>query len=106
MRSLLPHHVRVMALTATATRKTREVVICRLSMQNPMVLSITANKPNLIYRVVPKCSMEEVVHAVGDEILQKHTQASNTADIAKKLLNSTRSSGLTWAFILPHHLVF
>ena len=78
MRSLLPHHVRVMALTATATRKTREVVICRLSMQNPMVLSITPNKPNLIYRVVPKCSMEEVVHAVGDEILQKHTQASRT----------------------------
>ena len=78
MRSLLPHHVRVMALTATATRKTREVLICRLCMQNPMVLSITPNKSNLIYQVVPKCSMEEVVHAVGDEILQKHTQASRT----------------------------
>ena len=61
MRSLIPQRVRVMALTATATKSTRKVVINRLSMINPIIISVTPNKPNIMYKVVDKSPIDSVV---------------------------------------------
>ena len=41
-RSLIPKHVHVMALTATATKPTRKAVIRRLNMHKPVIIPVQA----------------------------------------------------------------
>ena len=48
VRSLILNQVRVMALTATATKPTREVVISRLCMQETCVVYLPPTKNNII----------------------------------------------------------
>jgi ATP-dependent DNA helicase RecQ len=53
LRTLFPA-VPVMALTATATRKVREDIICQLSLQKAKIFTSSFNRPNLAYAVLPK----------------------------------------------------
>jgi ATP-dependent DNA helicase RecQ len=46
--------VPVMALTATATPKVREDIICQLSLQKAKIFTSSFNRPNLSYAVLPK----------------------------------------------------
>ena len=46
--------VPVMALTATATRKVREDIICQLSLEKAQIFTSSFNRPNLSYAVLPK----------------------------------------------------
>ncbi|MDO9532245.1 MAG: DNA helicase RecQ [Deltaproteobacteria bacterium] len=46
--------VPVMALTATATRKVREDIICQLSLEKAKIFTSSFNRPNLSYAVLPK----------------------------------------------------
>lgn len=72
VRSLI---VCVIALTATAMKSTRKAVIKRLNMKSPVVLSVTPDKPNLIYSVVEKASMEDVVLPIVCMLKKDGTQA-------------------------------
>jgi len=56
IRSLILKHVNILALTATATKPTRKAVIKRLNMQKPVIISVTPNKPNMVYRLQEKDS--------------------------------------------------
>ena len=69
VRSLIPRHVNVLALTATATKSTRKATIKRLNMKHPRVISITPSKDNIIYSVSSKISMESVVEMVTERLL-------------------------------------
>jgi len=53
LREMFPA-VPVMALTATATPKVREDIICQLSLHNAQVFTSSFNRPNLAYAVLPK----------------------------------------------------
>ena len=53
LRTMFPA-VPVMALTATATRKVREDIICQLSLQKAKIFTSSFNRPNLSYAVLPK----------------------------------------------------
>ena len=53
IRSIIPECVRVMALTATATKTTRKFIIDSLSMQLPEIIYIPPVK-NIIYVVLDK----------------------------------------------------
>jgi ATP-dependent DNA helicase RecQ len=46
--------VPVMALTATATLKVRQDIICQLSLQKAKIFTSSFNRPNLSYAVLPK----------------------------------------------------
>jgi ATP-dependent DNA helicase RecQ len=46
--------VPVMALTATATQKVREDIICQLSLEKAQIFTSSFNRPNLSYAVLPK----------------------------------------------------
>ena len=56
VRSLIP--TGVTALTATATKSTQQKVVSILGMINPVVVSISPHKPNILYWVGTKSSME------------------------------------------------
>ena len=71
MRSLIPKCVHILALTATATKSTRKVVIKLLNMKNPSIISIPPNKDNVIYTVSKKSCMEDVVEKVKDRTISK-----------------------------------
>ncbi|MBL8880024.1 MAG: DNA helicase RecQ [Phycisphaerales bacterium] len=56
------------AFTATATQRVRDDVIAQLQLQNPVVLVGSFDRPNLIYRVIPKTD----AIAQTAEILRRH----------------------------------
>ena len=51
VRSLIPSTVRVMALTATATKSSRREIIKTLRMVRPAIISVSPNKQNITYHV-------------------------------------------------------
>ena len=57
VRSLLPKNTNLMALTATANLKTREMVVKSLDMKGCFVLSQNPNKTNMYYKVVKKTTV-------------------------------------------------
>ena len=59
VRSLIPPSVGVMALTATATRSLRREVVKTLGMIDPVVVTISPDKPNIIFTVASCTSMED-----------------------------------------------
>ncbi len=60
VRSLIPPlEVHIMALTATASVKTRDRIIKILGMDNPCVISVSPHMANIVYLVFPKTSIEE-----------------------------------------------
>lgn len=59
VRSLIPPEVHIMALTATASVKTRDRIIKMLGMDNPCVISVSPHNANMVYWVFPKTSIEE-----------------------------------------------
>ena len=54
MRGFLPADLHIMALTATASKSTREEIICSLGMRKPVVLAKPPDKRNIIYSVIEK----------------------------------------------------
>ena len=71
VRSLIPKCVNILALTATATKSTREVVTKLLNVKNPSIISIPPNKDNVIYTVSKNSCMEDVVEKVKDRIISE-----------------------------------
>ncbi len=51
IRSLLPPSVKIMALTATATKSVRCSVTCTLGMDKPVIVALSPCKANLVYNV-------------------------------------------------------
>ena len=64
VRSIIPEHVNVMALTATATTSSQAEIIQSLDMQNPVIVSVPPIKDNIFYCVFP--SVHHFVHCVTD----------------------------------------
>ncbi len=52
LRSLVRRDVPFVAMTATATQETRNVIICDLSMTEPVLLLADINRPNIRYSLV------------------------------------------------------
>ena len=51
IRSLLPSHVRMLALTATATKSVISSVSLMLGLESPVAIALSPSKANLIYNV-------------------------------------------------------
>ena len=71
VRSLIPSSINMMALTATATVKSRDKIMAILGMSMPVIISESPDKPNLIYRVQGKTTIDDVftplVHRLRNE---------------------------------------
>ena len=58
-RSILPHTIHVMALTATSSSKLRHSITWTLGMQNTALIEVSPDKANIKYTVSPFSSTEE-----------------------------------------------
>ena len=74
VRSRLPASVNMMALTATAPQSLQQKVVKRLGMVDPIVISTTPDKPNIIYVVVPCKSLEEAYLPIVEQVKVKRTE--------------------------------
>jgi ATP-dependent DNA helicase RecQ len=71
----------VHAYTATATERVRADIIAQLRLENPSVLVGTFDRPNLVYRIIPRVD----THAqVLDVLRRHHNQAAIVYCISRK----------------------
>ena len=70
LRSLIQSNVKLLALTATATIETYQCVVKRLSMDNPVLVSISPERSNIINLVRPKTSLEYLSHQLYEEFCE------------------------------------
>ena len=59
LRSIIPDHVHLLALTATATKDTFQAVCSRLSLVDPVVIALSPDRPNLMLNIMGKPTIEE-----------------------------------------------
>ena len=79
VRSLLPNGVHLMALTATATKQTREDICRTLGMINPVVIADSPNKPNIKYSVVRNPgTLEETFESLIEEVRKNRQLTERT----------------------------
>ena len=68
LRSLIPESTNVMALTATATKLTFEIVSERLGLMNPALVAISCDRPNIKLLVQAKQTLEEFSFELSQKI--------------------------------------
>ena len=73
MRSLLPPSVNMMALTATASRMNRDIIMKTLGMHShPKIIAICPCKQNITYHVSEFTTVQESFHPIAQS-LRQHT---------------------------------
>ena len=78
LRSLIPSGVNIMALTATATCSTFDIIKERLSLFKPILVSTSPFRNNIAYIVAPKTDMSAFCSSVCDELKEKTTSHPKT----------------------------
>ena len=69
IRSLIPSNIQLMALTATATKQSRQAICHTLGMKKPVVVYQSPNKPNIFYELHSKSgSLEETLAPLVEEL--------------------------------------
>ena len=68
IRSLIPQHVNLLALTATATVSTRSKIIRILGMKDPAVTATSPDKANLSFCVKERGTIEDTFGTVIDKL--------------------------------------
>ena len=78
VRSIIPSHVNITALTATATKETLEVVKCRLSLVNPVIIGLSTNRPNIKLYVNEWKDLQSFCQHLSDELKVKRLNHPRT----------------------------
>ena len=68
LRSLIPRHVHVLALTATATQETLQVVSRRLSLRDAVIVALPPSRPNIMYKVQPLQDLAEFSSSLSTDL--------------------------------------
>ena len=68
LRSLIPSNINVIAVTATATLETFEAVKYRLSLQEPVIVGISSNRPNIFLEVSPCMQLKPFVETIASDL--------------------------------------
>lgn len=68
VRSIIPNTVNVLALTATATTETYYTLSERLSMDNPVLVSMPPNRDNICYNVQPKIDISTLTDFLCEKL--------------------------------------
>ena len=68
----------MLALTASATHETMDCVIQCLSMKNPNIIGLNADRSNIKYAVGPKISQSELCASLAQELLDLREKSPKT----------------------------
>ena len=71
LRSLIRAAVPIVAMTATASVHTRDVILQRLHMSDPVFVDETPDKSNIFYGVLPQTSVEKLASLLAKGIQHK-----------------------------------
>ena len=82
VRSLIPSHVHMMALTATATVSTRDTI---LGMKSPTIVSASPDKPNISYTVRDKGNIEETFSPLQQKLQSLRCQMPRVIIYCRKV---------------------
>lgn len=83
IRCLIPSNINVMALTATATIETFQVVSKRLALRNPVTVAVSPNRANIKLLVQPSKSLKEFAKAIVQELKEKKAVYPKTVIFAR-----------------------
>ena len=71
LRSIIPDHVCILALTATATHPTLQAVKDRLCLRNPIVVGLSPNRPNIFFlSVIPAMKLDELSAVIAGDLIK------------------------------------
>ena len=88
IRSLIPHHIHMMALTATAGLSTRRKIIGSLNMKKVHIVSRNPCKGNITYIVKEKpADIADILSPIVDDILENNRNAERTIIFCRNLQN-------------------
>lgn len=87
LRSLLPKSVNVLALTATATKQTFTSAKEHLSMIDPVVIGLNADRTNIRYIVKPSITLQELSKILADELMSSRSKTPKTVLFCRTLKN-------------------
>ena len=73
IRSLVPSHVNLMALTATATSDTLHSVEQRWSLKAPVIIAMSPYRNNISYELANEASIDEYTSELCEELKSKGT---------------------------------
>ena len=85
IRSILPQSVRVMCLTATATREIQKHVITILGLKNPKVIAVSPSKANIVYKVKLEDDLIKLVMPLVDKLKDQQSNFPKTIIYCQKL---------------------
>ena len=87
LRSVVPPHVNVMALTATATHSTFKVVKERLCMTQPVIIGLPPQRANIFYCVQGLPSLTDFSERLVEDIRRQQRNFPKTEIFCRKYLD-------------------
>ena len=78
VRCLISKSVKILAVTATATKETLDSVTVRLSMEKPVLIGLPPDRINIKYIVQPCPSITEFCSQITGELVFKRAQTPKT----------------------------
>lgn len=81
--SLISSRVRVMALTATTTKRDRLAISCTIGLRNPFVLTRCSTSPNLIYSVEAFTNVGKLLKSFASKLKREKTLFPKTITYGK-----------------------
>ena len=85
LRSIIPREVNILALTATATQETLDVVTDRLSLKAPVVVGLQPDKDNIKYLVKQCPSLGDISSTLADELTKERSSMPKTVMFCRTL---------------------
>ena len=79
--------MKILAVTATATKETLDSVTCRLSLENPVLIGLPPDRINIKYAVQPCPNLTEFCSQLATEIMLKRAQTPKTVIFCRSLQN-------------------
>ena len=76
--SIIPSDVNFMALTATATHATFEIVKERLSLRNPIVIGVSPNRPDIFLSLVSSMELDMLVDTLCNGLKEERIDIPKT----------------------------
>ena len=86
----MPSEVKILALTATATHLTLKCVISRTSMQDPAIIGLPPDRPNIKLSVQPCPSIPSLCEWLAKELLEKRSTATKTVVFCRSLCHCAK----------------